>query len=161
MMRIDLEILRRQVGFLPGGNAASSLLRAPADETGSGVQPRRRILIVEDDYFVAMDIERWLLDENFDIVGIAGSADEAINLAEAQRPDLILMDIRLGGSRDGVQAATEILSTNGIRCIFVSAFADPLTRSRAAPCNPFGWIEKPFKREDLLRAIARAFGESD
>jgi DNA-binding NarL/FixJ family response regulator len=160
-MTIEIEIIRRQVTRLPGGNVASAFRRAPDSETGSGVQPRRRILIVEDDYFVAMDIERCLIDANFDIVGIAASADEAIDLAGAHRPHLILMDIRLGGFRDGVEAATEILSKNGIRCIFVSAFVDPPTRRRAAASNPLGWLEKPFKREDLLRAIARAFGESD
>jgi CheY-like chemotaxis protein len=159
-MTIEIEIIRSQGVRLPGGNVASAVFRVPADDTGSDVQPRRRILVVEDDYFVAMDIERWLLDASFDIVGIAGSADEAIGLAQTLRPDLILMDIRLGGFRDGVEAATRIYSTNGIRCIFVSAFADPPTRSRAAPSNPFGWVEKPFKREDLLRAIASAFDES-
>jgi hypothetical protein len=64
-------------------------------------EPPARILVVEDDFVVAAGIERALFDARFDVAGVAASADEAVELAESQKPSLIVMDVRLAGERDG------------------------------------------------------------
>lgn len=123
-----------------------------------------RILIVEDDWFVSMEMEHILETDGHDVVGVASSGDEAMALAAQERPDLILMDIRLRGESDGVEAAIEIYRTLGIRCLFCSAHTDPGTIERAQVAKPVGWLAKPFSGPQLTEAIAAALdalGESD
>src|SRR2546429_6122365 len=84
-------------------------------------RPGRRILIVEDNYFVAHQCENALLDAGYEIVGAVATADDAVRAATDCRPELVLMDIYLPGKRDGVDAALEILQRFGIRSIFASA----------------------------------------
>jgi DNA-binding NarL/FixJ family response regulator len=114
---------------------------------------RPRVLIVEDDFLIAMELEHRLLDGGIEVVGTAMTAGEAISLAASGKPDLAIMDIRLAGRRDGVDAAIELFSTLGIRSIFASAHADNETRKRAAPASPIGWLQKPYSADDLLRLV--------
>lgn len=115
-----------------------------------------RILLVEDDFLVAMTVESDLAEGNYEITGVANSADAAVNLAKKTKPDLVVMDIRLVGPRDGVDAALEIFDATGIRCLFATANADAQARARAAPGAPLGWLQKPYGREGLLSALADA-----
>ena len=115
-----------------------------------------RILLVEDDFLVAMTMESDLAEGNYEIAGIANSADAAVSLAKKTRPDLVVMDIRLVGPRDGVDAALEIFAATGIRCLFATANADSQARARAASAQPLGWLQKPYGREALLSALAGA-----
>lgn len=124
------------------------------DAFDTGTRPR--VLIVEDDFIIAMELEHRLLDGGIEVVGTAITAGEAISMAEAERPDLVIMDIRLAGRRDGVEAAIEIFSTFAIRSIFASAHADNETRKRAAPAYPIGWLQKPYSADDLL-LLLRSF----
>ena len=77
------------------------------------------------------------------------SANQAVQLAEREKPDVVLMDIRLNGDRDGIEAAEEIYSHLGIQSIFVSANSDPRTRERAAALQPLGFLQKPLSAERL------------
>jgi two-component system, response regulator PdtaR len=113
----------------------------------------RRILLVEDEMFVAMDIERVVEKAGHRVVGFAGTADRAVALAEELRPDLILMDIRLRGERDGIDAALEIRKRFDIPCLVISAFTDAQTRERAAPARVLGFISKPFEHPVLEIAL--------
>ena len=81
------------------------------------------------------------------------SADQAVSITERERPDLVAMDIRLAGARDGIDAAHEILARFGIRSIFVTANTDPHTRRRAAAVKPIGYLEKPLTVESLRTAL--------
>lgn len=112
-----------------------------------------RILIVEDEFLIALELENRLLDADFEVVGIATTAGEAIALASSQTPDLAIMDIRLAGRRDGVEAAIEIFTTLGIRSIFSSAHDDAATRKRAIPASPIGWLRKPYSANALIELI--------
>jgi two-component system, response regulator PdtaR len=114
-----------------------------------------RILLIEDDF----QIEAALIDAGFAIAGVGSSADEAIELASSQRPALCVMDIRLAGSRDGIEAAIEIFMAHGIRCIFATAHADPEARTRAEKAVPLGWLQKPFTMTSLITAVRGAVGE--
>lgn len=112
-----------------------------------------RILIVEDEVFVRLQAEDFLISEGFDVVASAVSAESAIREAGAHKPDLILMDIRLLGERDGIDAAIEIKQRFGIPSIFVTAYKDAATRTRAAQAEPLGFIDKPYTRETLISTI--------
>jgi DNA-binding NarL/FixJ family response regulator len=119
----------------------------------SGAECRQnptRILIVEDDFLIAMQTEDALTDAGFKVVGIAATAEEAIALAREQRPVLVVMDIRLAGKRDGIDAAKDLFTELNIRCIFATAHDDPHTRQRAAPYAPLGWLAKPYTMASLV-----------
>ncbi|QKK26854.1 response regulator [Rhizobium hidalgonense] len=123
-----------------------------AKQEGGTGKPAR-ILIVEDEYFIALEIENRLVDAGFEVVGIALTADEAISIATSSGPDLAVMDIRLAGRGDGVQAAIELFTRLGIRSIFASAHADAQTRERASGALPIGWLQKPYSAEALIKLI--------
>lgn len=114
------------------------------------------ILIVDDELWAALDMEWVVRKLRHEVVGPAATAEEAIELAERTRPDLILMDIRLAGHSDGVTAAVEIRQRFDIPSLFVSAHGDPITRERAIAARPSGFIEKPFTPESLALAIENA-----
>ncbi len=115
-----------------------------------------RVLVVEDEWLVSMEIEAALEEAGHVCAAIAVSADQAVMLAEQHRPDILLMDIRLRGERDGVDAALEIFRRFGLRCLFISAHTDMATRERGNGANPFGWLPKPFSSAQLMQAIDRA-----
>jgi DNA-binding NarL/FixJ family response regulator len=115
-----------------------------------------RILIVEDDFLVAMQTEFALSDAGFEIAGIASTAEDALELAASQRPTLVLMDIRLASKRDGVDAALELFRLYGLRCIFATAHSDREVRSRAEPASPLGWLQKPYTMANLLELVRNA-----
>lgn len=114
------------------------------------------ILIVDDELWAALDMEWVVRKLRHEVVGPAATAEEAIELAERMRPDLVLMDIRLANHSDGVSAAVEIRQRFDIPSLFVSAHVDPITRERATAARPSGFIEKPFTPEALALAIENA-----
>jgi two-component system, response regulator PdtaR len=127
-------------------------------ETGSlvaGGKPAR-LLIAEDEHLVAIEIENTLADAGFQVVGVAGTAEEAIKLALSEKPDLAVMDIRLAGARDGVDAALELFNLTGMRCIFATAHHDAGTRLRAQPARPLAWLSKPYEPAALVEAVRGA-----
>jgi DNA-binding NarL/FixJ family response regulator len=157
-----------KVGTPPARGSASALpLSQPgavfAHAESAGPRPRsataERILLIEDDFLVANQIEAALIDAGFEIAGVGSSADEAIELASSQQPALCVMDIRLAGGRDGIEAAIEIFKALGIRCIFATAHADPEARVRAEKAVPLGWLQKPFSMTSLVAAVRSAVRE--
>ena len=118
-----------------------------------------RILIVEDDVLIASQMEVALAEDGFEIAGVASTGKEAVQLAEAQSPTLVVMDIRLAGDRDGIDAARELFRLHGVRCIFASAHSDDDTRRRAAPAAPLGWLQKPYTMASLTAMVRAAFKE--
>ena len=130
-------------------------------QAAKAVQPVRRVLVVEDEFFLAVQIEEWLLNNGLEVVDVVHTADEAIAVADAERPDLVIMDIRLASETDGIAAALAILDRTGIRCIFATAYADAATRERGAKARPFGWLHKPFTADVLLGAVKAALESRD
>jgi CheY-like chemotaxis protein len=133
------------------------------DEGRSGtaaLPPRGRVLVVEDEYFVALDAEDALASAGFEVVGIATTAAEAVEIAQAKRPDLVLMDIRLAGARDGIDAAAEIRGRLGIPSLFATAHSDAATRARGeGAAAPLGWLRKPYARTELAAAVGTALAK--
>ena len=113
-----------------------------------------RVVVVEDEAIISMEIEDLLVEMGAEIVGTASTADEAIRLADTKRPDCLTMDISINGNRDGVRAAIEIYERFGIRSVFVSAFGDPQTVARAQFANPVAWVSKPVSKSELGAALS-------
>jgi diguanylate cyclase (GGDEF)-like protein/PAS domain S-box-containing protein len=119
-----------------------------------------RILIVEDEKIICLDLQRRLEKFGYDVAGIASTAHEAIDKASELRPDIILMDIMLGEDSDGIDAATEIKELLAIPVIFLTAYADDKTLERAKAAEPFGYVLKPFKERELYTTIDIALYKS-
>jgi CheY-like chemotaxis protein len=126
---------------------------------GRAVDTRAPILVVEDDFLVAMQIEAALTEAGFTLSGTAASGEEALAMVAAVRPALVLMDIRLAGAMDGVDAALMLFRDYGIRCIFATAHHDPEVRRRAAPAEPLGWLQKPYTMPALLEAVRHGLAD--
>ncbi len=152
-------------GILPVRCAADGRgfprLVAASDESGDVRAHRRRlrIMIVEDDYLIASEIEGALDEAGLDVAGVASSGDEAMAMADSERVDLAVMDVRLGSGRDGIDAALELFAAHGIRCVFATAHANPEVRRRAQPASPLGWVAKPYTMRALVVAVMRAVAE--
>ena len=139
------------------------LVFARDDAAGSDKRSDKaaRILVVEDDFLVAMQIESALLDAGFEVIGVAAAGDDAIEIAMSDRPHLVVMDIRLAGDRDGIDTALQLFSEQGIRCIFATAHQDERSRARAAPAVPLGWLHKPYTMVSLIGMVRSALTELD
>lgn len=111
------------------------------------------ILIVEDEQIVALDLTETLEELGYRVAGTASTADAAVTLTHELSPDLVLMDIHLDGSSDGVAAAERIRSESGLPVVFVTAFDDTRTLSRAKFSEPYGYLLKPFNSRELRIAI--------
>ena len=119
------------------------------------------ILVVEDQRAVAGALRMRLRGLGYDVVGIAKDGNEAIERARDLRPDLILMDIRLGEGIDGIEAAHRIRTQYDIPVVYVSAYADRDLLDRARATQPAGFINKPFTTKDLLTTINLALHKQE
>ena len=137
------------------------LVYARDSEAGADEQADQAagVLLVEDDYLVANDAEIALSTAGFHVVGVATTAEEAIEMAAAGKPALAVMDIRLAGRRDGIEAALDLFERHGIRCIFATAHDDMNARARAQPSNPLGWLAKPYSMSALVDLVRRSLAE--
>lgn len=131
------------------------------DATGADKRHDRpaRILVVEDDFLVAMEMESALGEAGFEVAGVASSGEDAIELARRERPRLAVMDIRLAGDRDGIDTALQLFTEQGIRCVFATAHHDEQARRRAAPAVPLGWLHKPYTMSSLVGMVRSALAE--
>ena len=112
-----------------------------------------KILVVEDERVVARDIEKRLKKLGYVVFASVASGEAALEKVAEFRPDLVLMDIRLKGQLDGIEAAEQIRVDFGTPVIYLTAYADEVTLQRAKVTEPFGYIVKPFDERDLQVAI--------
>ncbi len=115
-----------------------------------------KVLVVEDDPIVAMDIKRKLLGFGYEVCATAATADKAVEAAIAHRPDAILMDITLEGKKDGIQAADEIRKAVAVPIVFLTAHSDQATVQRAKLTLPYGYVLKPVREVELKIALEMA-----
>lgn len=118
---------------------------------------RKKILIVEDQLIITMDLEYMLEDLGYQVGGISTTYEDAIAAIESNRPDLILIDIILSGEKTGIDLAHEINKSYRIPFIFLTSHADRSTIEAAKSTNPTGYIVKPFNRNDVYASIEIAF----
>ena len=115
--------------------------------------PKANILIVEDEAVVAADLAGKLERAGYRTIAVASDGEDAIETAKALGPDLVLMDIRLAGSLDGIKAAERIQAFRSIPIVYLTAHSDMATLRRAAATEPFGYILKPFDERDVTTQI--------
>lgn len=116
---------------------------------------KTKILIVEDERIVAIDIKATLEDHGFEILDIVISGEEAIEKALELKPDLILMDIFLKGQLTGIDAVQKIKEKMDIPVIYLTAYEDKKTMNKAQETNPVGYIVKPFEEDFLVSFIKK------
>lgn len=119
-------------------------------------QEPARLLVVEDEYILAVNLKESLESLGYVVVDVVNTAEFAIQKAGELRPDLILMDIRLQGEMDGIQAAEQIWNKLQIPVIYVTGHSDKNTVERATLTFPFGYILKPVRDKELYVAIQTA-----
>ncbi len=117
---------------------------------------KERVLIVEDDAIIGLHIRTSLKRMGYSVLGVAATGEEAIAQAEQLQPQIILMDISLAGSIDGITAAECIHKKMSLPIIFLTALADPQTLQRAKITDPFGYILKPFDERILQISMEMA-----
>ena len=118
--------------------------------------PPAKILIIEDDRVVARDIRQQLTRMGHTVVGSTGRGEDAVGLALNAEPELVLMDIRLEGSVDGIDAAQQIRERCRIPVVFLTAYSDDETVKRATVTKPFGYLLKPYEDSQLRTIIDMA-----
>lgn len=117
---------------------------------------KARVLVVEDESIVRWDIENTLKECGHSVVASCASGEEAVELCDEHRPQVVLMDIALSGGLSGIDAARQIRERTGSAVVFLTANSDKGTVSRARTAVPYGYVIKPFRPVDLLVAIEMA-----
>ncbi len=112
-----------------------------------------RIMVVEDEVVVAMELEKRLGSLGYTVTGIIGTGEEAVERAGEVQPDFVLMDIKLAGRMDGIEAAEKIRKRYDIPVVFLTAHTDEKTLQRAKVSEPFGYLVKPFSEAELRTTI--------
>lgn len=115
-----------------------------------------KILIVEDERILALGLKKKLEKLGFKVTNTASTGNEAIVSVKEDKPDLILMDIVLKGEMDGIDAAKLIINLHNIPIIYLTAYADDKTISRAVETYPYGYLMKPYKERELKANIDMA-----
>lgn len=119
----------------------------------------KKILIVEDEFILQMMLEKMVQKMGHQVVTKAKSGSAAIDVVRAEKPDLILMDIKIIGEIDGIETIHKIREFSKVPVLYLSGNTDPDTRKRAFATAPMDFIIKPFEYQDLKDAINRTFGE--
>ena len=119
-------------------------------------RPVPSILIVDDEFIISESLGLQVEEMGFEVCGTAATAQTAVELAKAHRPDVVLMDVRLKGPEDGVDAALEIHRTVGSKVIFITGSREPATMARIQLDHPAGVLFKPIYGQQLRGAIETA-----
>lgn len=117
-------------------------------------QTRARVLIIEDEPLIAMDLETIVRDQGHDVTGVAVTRDEAVAMALEERPGLVLADIQLADDSSGIDAVKDILAEFNVPVIFITAFPERLLTGERP--EPTFLITKPFQRSTVKAAISQA-----
>lgn len=124
-------------------------------KTDTGTPATHRVVIAEDEVLIRMDLVEMLGEEGYDVVGEAGDGQEAVELAERVRPDLVIMDVKMPG-RDGIDAASEIAGKRIAPIVVLTAFSQRDLVERAREAGAMAYLVKPFSITDLIPAIELA-----
>ncbi|MBS9535042.1 response regulator [Mycobacterium sp. M1] len=123
-------------------------------------RPSRRVLIAEDEALIRLDLVEMLREEGYDVVGEAVDGQEAVDLAEQLRPDLVIMDVKMP-RRDGIDAAAEIAGKRIAPIVMLTAFSQRDLVERARDAGAMAYLVKPFSAGDLVPAIELAVSRAE
>lgn len=143
------------VSRFPGGGNTIPASQQP-HEVQTAPAGRTRVLIVEDGMIIAEDLRRRCEASGYMVSGIEASGESAIDNVACSRPDIVLMDIRLSGRMDGIEAAQVIRERFDIPVVYATAYSDDATLDRARRTFPFGYLSKPVNSRDLRTTIELA-----
>ncbi len=121
------------------------------------MREKKKLLIVEDEFMLAALMRRNMELLGHEVCESVATGEEAIESAKREQPDIVLMDIRLAGGMDGIEAAQEIGDRYGIPIIFMTGYSDPLVEQRARELDPVAYLLKPVGPLEIEAAIASAF----
>ena len=113
----------------------------------------KTILIVEDEFLIARDIEEILLEDGYKVINYISTVEEAIDLIEKKKPDLVITDIRLKSEKDGVDLGRYLIEKDTIPFIYLTSHTDKLIMDRVKETRPYGFIVKPFKSADVKTTV--------
>jgi CheY-like chemotaxis protein len=119
-------------------------------------QSPKSILIVEDELIIALMIEKMILNLGHTVLDKVTTGEDAIQVAENQDPDIILMDIRLKGELDGIEAMSQIRKRSDVPVIFITGNSDATYRKRVEESDPLDFLTKPITLSDLSRSFSKA-----
>lgn len=131
-----------------------------ARESESTRRPAWRVLIAEDEALIRLDLAEMLREEGYEVVGEAGDGQEAVELAELLRPDLVILDVKMP-RRDGIDAASEIAAKRIAPIVILTAFSQRDLVERARDAGAMAYLVKPFTAGDLVPAIELAISRSE
>ena len=115
---------------------------------------KKKVLIVEDEYLVSYLLESYVNDSDCSsVIGTVDNGEDAINFVEKQKPDCILMDVRIDGNQDGIETAHKINAKYSIPIIYTSGNTDEKTTERAKQTNMLAFLPKPVVKEQLQKII--------
>lgn len=120
-----------------------------------------RIMLVEDERIFALDLRFRLQNAGFEVVGVAASGEEALNLAPTLKPNIVLMDIHLEGEMDGISAATELRSRHRLPVVFLTAYAEDDVIKRAQRSVAYGYLVKPCDTRELVATLGMVLARRD
>jgi CheY-like chemotaxis protein len=132
----------------------SAALRTAAEASGLA----HCVLVVEDEFLIAQGLTMQVEELGLTVCAVADTADDAVALAQAHRPKLVLMDVRLRGVKDGVDAALAIHETVGSKVLFVTGSREPATLTRIEADHPAGILFKPVSDRQFRVAVEQALG---
>ncbi len=115
-----------------------------------------KILVVEDEKITGMDIQSTLENMGYNVIGVASTGEEAIEKISNLAPDLILMDIVLKGTMTGLDVAEYVMNNHNIPVVYLTAHADDLTMRKAKTTVPYGYIIKPYEKQELQMTVEMA-----
>ncbi len=114
---------------------------------------KTKIMVVEDEGIIATDIKMALQSAGYHVCAVVSTGEKAITLAETEKPELIIMDVKLAGKLDGIEAGNEIRSRFNIPFIYLTAHSDAPLLDKMCKNRPFIYFKKPFNEMDLLSTI--------
>lgn len=129
---------------------------SPLHSAASSSTEGKRVLIVEDEAIVALQLKYELMKLGYAVAGIAATGEQALKMVDEVCPDAILMDIHLQGGMDGIETARRVPRYLHVPLIYLTAYSEDATLNRAADTNPYGYLIKPFVDRELHATIKMA-----
>jgi chemotaxis response regulator CheB len=142
---------------LPLSAIAETLGRLVSDTEALGRERRKpRVLIVEDEAVVALNLEERLGDLGYEVVGAMSSGEEAVRIAAEVCPDIVLMDVHLSGTMTGTEAGRVLWERHALPIVYLTAYSDEGTLAETKASMPYGFIVKPYRPAQIQAALKLA-----
>lgn len=123
--------------------------------------PNENVLVVEDEPIPAMELQSTLEALDYNVIGMEKKGEAVLDRLKNESPDLVLMDIRLDGEMDGVEAAEKIREDHSASIVFLTAYSDEETLERAREIKPEGYLVKPITENDLRSTLKMALSRRE